>query len=153
MSKHPLVPISTIVDWVVASGVDIAVITGGEPLMHDLTSLTSSLKQKGIRVHIETSGAHPLSGQWDWICLSPKKFKAPLKEVIEAAHELKVIVYNKSDFEWAENHSQQVSSNCLLYLQPEWSRATEMNPQIVSYIKSNPKWILSLQTHKYLDIP
>jgi len=153
MSKHPLVPISTIVDWVVASGVDIAVITGGEPLMHDLSSLTSSLKQKGIRVHIETSGAHPLSGQWDWICLSPKKFKAPLKEVIEAAHELKVIVYNKSDFEWAENHSQQVSSNCLLYLQPEWSRATEMNPQIVSYIKSNPKWILSLQTHKYLDIP
>ena len=153
MSKHPLVPISTIVDWVVASGVDIAVITGGEPLMHDLTSLTSSLKQKGIRVHIETSGAHPLSGQWDWICLSPKKFKAPLKEVIEAAHELKVIVYNKSDFEWAENHSQQVSSNCLLYLQPEWSRASEMNPQIVSYIKSNPKWILSLQTHKYLDIP
>lgn len=153
MSKHPLVPITTIVDWVVESGVEIAVITGGEPLMHDLSTLTAVLKQKGIRTHVETSGAHPLSGQWDWICLSPKKFKAPLQEVIEVAHELKVVVYNKSDFEWAEKHAQQVDSNCLLYLQPEWSRATEINPLIISYIKSNPQWILSLQTHKYLDIP
>jgi len=153
MSKHPLVPITTIVDWVVDSGVEIAVITGGEPLMHDLSTLTALLKQKGIRTHVETSGAHPLSGQWDWICLSPKKFKAPLREVIEVAHELKVVVYNKSDFEWAEKHAQQVDSNCLLYLQPEWSRATEINPLIISYIKSNPQWILSLQTHKYLDIP
>jgi organic radical activating enzyme len=148
-----LVPITTIVDWVVESGVEIAVITGGEPLMHDLSSLTALLKQKGIRTHVETSGAHPLSGQWDWICLSPKKFKAPLQEVIEVAQELKVVVFNKSDFEWAEKHAQQVDSNCLLYLQPEWSRATEMNPLIISYIKSNPQWILSLQTHKYLDIP
>jgi len=153
MSKHPLVPITTIVDWVVDSGVEIAVITGGEPLMHDLSTLTALLKQKGIRTHVETSGAHPLSGQWDWICLSPKKFKAPLREVIEVAHELKVVVYNKSDFEWAEKHAQQVDSNCLLYLQPEWSRATEINPLIISHIKSNPQWILSLQTHKYLDIP
>jgi len=153
MSKHPLVPITTIVDWVVDSGVEIAVITGGEPLMHDLSTLTALLKQKGIRTHVETSGAHPLSGQWDWICLSPKKFKAPLREVIEVAHELKVVVYNKSDFEWAEKHAQQVDSNCLLYLQPEWSRATEISPLIISHIKSNPQWILSLQTHKYLDIP
>ena len=152
-SKHPMVEISTIVDWVVASGVKIAVITGGEPLMHDLNLLTSLLKQKGIRTHIETSGAHPLSGQWDWICVSPKKFKAPLSEVIEVADELKIVVYNKSDFDWAEQYAKQVNSNCLLYLQPEWSRANEMNPLIVSYIKNNPQWALSLQTHKYLDIP
>jgi organic radical activating enzyme len=111
------------------------------------------LKQKGIRTHIETSGAHPLSGQWDWICLSPKKFKAPLNELIQVAQELKVVVYNKSDFDWAEQYANQVNSNCLLYLQPEWSRANEINPMIVSYIKNHPQWALSLQTHKYLDIP
>jgi organic radical activating enzyme len=152
-SKHPMVEINTMVDWVVASGVKIAVITGGEPLMHDLNLLTSLLRHNGIRTHIETSGAHPLSGQWDWICLSPKKFKAPLSEVIEVAHELKVVVYNKSDFDWAKQYAKQVNSNCLLYLQPEWSRANEMNPLIVSYIKNHPQWALSLQTHKYLDIP
>lgn len=152
-SKHPMVEINTIVDWVVASGVKIAVITGGEPLMHDLNLLTALLKEKGIRTHIETSGAHPLSGQWDWICLSPKKFKAPLKELIQVAQELKVVVYNKSDFDWAEQYAKQVNSNCLLYLQPEWSRANEMNPLIISYIKNHPQWALSLQTHKYLDIP
>ena len=152
-SKHPMVEISIMVDWVVASGVKIAVITGGEPLMHDLSLLTSLLKLKGIRTHIETSGAHPLSGQWDWICLSPKKFKAPLSEVIEVAQELKVVVFNKSDFDWAEQYAKQMNSNCLLYLQPEWSRANEMNPLIVSYIKNHPQWALSLQTHKYLDIP
>lgn len=152
-SKHPMVEINTMVDWVVASGVKIAVITGGEPLMHDLNLLTTLLKKKGIRTHIETSGAHPLSGQWDWICLSPKKFKAPLSEVIEVAHELKVVVYNKSDFDWAEQYAKQVNSKCLLYLQPEWSRADEMNPLIVSYIKNYPQWTLSLQTHKYLNIP
>lgn len=153
MEKHPLVDVDTIVNWVVASGVKIAVITGGEPLMHDLSILTTMLKERGIRTHIETSGAHTLSGQWDWICLSPKKFKAPLAEVIEAAQELKVVVYNKSDFDWAEKYADQVKSDCLLYLQPEWSRAIEMNPLIIDYIKTNPKWILSLQTHKYLDIP
>ncbi len=153
MEKHPLVDVHTIVNCVVASGVKIAVITGGEPLMHDLSILTAMLKERGIRTHIETSGAHTLSGQWDWICLSPKKFKAPLPEVIEAAQELKVVVYNKSDFDWAEKYADQVKSDCLLYLQPEWSRATEMNPLIIDYIKTNPKWILSLQTHKYLDIP
>lgn len=153
VSKHPLVEVDDIVEMVVASGVNIAVITGGEPLMHDLTLLTNTLRAKGIRTHIETSGAHPLSGQWDWICLSPKKFKAPLQEVVQAAQELKVVVYHKSDFDWAEKYAEQVTAGCLLYLQPEWSRASEMNSQIISYIKSNPQWILSLQTHKYLDIP
>lgn len=153
VSKHPLVEVDDIVEMVVASGVNIAVITGGEPLMHDLTLLTNTLRAKGIRTHIETSGAHPMSGQWDWICLSPKKFKAPLQEVVQAAQELKVVVYHKSDFDWAEKYAEQVTAGCLLYLQPEWSRASEMNSQIISYIKSNPQWILSLQTHKYLDIP
>ncbi|MFM1795127.1 MAG: hypothetical protein RL642_1512 [Bacteroidota bacterium] len=153
VSKHPLVTVDAIVDMVVASRVKIAVITGGEPLMHDLTLLTEQLQAKGIRTHIETSGAHPLSGKWDWICLSPKKFKAPLQELVQVAQELKVVVYNKSDFEWAEKYATQVNDACKLYLQPEWSRAHEMNPLIIAYIKSNPQWILSLQTHKYLDIP
>lgn len=152
-SKHPMVPVETMVDWVVASGVKIAVITGGEPLMHDLGLLTSLLKQKGIRTHIETSGAHPLSGEWDWICLSPKKFKAPLPAVIAEANELKVVVYHKTDVDWAEQHANLVNDTCLLYLQPEWSRANEMNPLIIAYIKQHPQWILSLQTHKFLDIP
>jgi organic radical activating enzyme len=111
------------------------------------------LKAKGIRTHVETSGAHPLSGSWDWICLSPKKFKAPLDEMIAAAHELKTVIYNKTDFAWAEQHAAKVSKDCLLYLQPEWSKAAEMNPLIIDYVKANPQWILSLQTHKFLNIP
>lgn len=152
-SKHPLVTIDEITDHIVSSGATIAVITGGEPLMHDLGSLTIKLQEKGIRTHIETSGAHPLSGSWDWICLSPKKFKAPLEEVLAAADELKVVIYNKSDFTWAEQHASMVSEDCLLYLQPEWSKSAEMTPLIVDYTKSNPSWILSLQSHKYISIP
>lgn len=152
-SKHPLMKIDDMVNHVVASGVRIAVITGGEPLMHDLAALTNALQAKGIRTHIETSGAHPLSGTWDWICLSPKKFKAPLDEVIQAANELKVVIYNKSDFQWAEDFAERVPKDCLRFLQPEWSRSAEMNPLIVEYIKHHPGWILSLQTHKFLDIP
>jgi organic radical activating enzyme len=152
-SKHPLVPITEIVATVVASGTKIAVITGGEPMMHNLDLLTAMLKAKGIRTHVETSGAHPLSGTWDWICLSPKKFKAPLDEMIAVADELKTVIYNKTDFAWAEQHAAKVSKDCLLYLQPEWSKAAEMNPLIIDYVKANPQWILSLQTHKFLDIP
>jgi organic radical activating enzyme len=152
-SKHPLVPITEIVAAVVASGTKIAVITGGEPMMHNLNLLTAMLKAKGIRTHVETSGAHPLSGTWDWICLSPKKFKAPLDEMIAAAHELKTVIYNKTDFAWAEQYAAKVSTDCLLYLQPEWSKSVEMSPLIIDYVKANPQWILSLQTHKFLDIP
>ena len=152
-SKHPLVPITEIVASVVASGTKIAVITGGEPMMHNLDALTAMLKSKGIRTHVETSGAHPLSGTWDWICLSPKKFKAPLDEMIAAAHELKTVIYNKSDFAWAEQYAAKVTKDCLLYLQPEWSKAAEMNPLIIDHVKANPQWILSLQTHKFLNIP
>jgi organic radical activating enzyme len=152
-SKHPLVQIESMVKFVVDEKAPIAVITGGEPLMHNLDELTSTLKIKGIRTHIETSGAHPLSGEWDWICLSPKKFKAPLPEVIQKANELKVVIFNKTDFEWAEKFAAAVSPTCLLYLQPESSKSTEINPLIIAYVKKNPQWILSLQTHKFLDIP
>ena len=152
-SKHPLVPITEIVASVVASGTKIAVITGGEPMMHNLDELTAMLKARGIRTHVETSGAHPLSGTWDWICLSPKKFKAPLDELIAVAHELKTVIYNKTDFAWAEQFAAKVSKDCLLYLQPEWSKSAEMNPLIIDYVKAYPQWILSLQTHKFLDIP
>ena len=152
-TKHPQVTLENIVNVVRVSGSPIAVITGGEPLMHNLSGLTAQLKSIGVRTHIETSGAHPLSGSWDWICLSPKKFKAPREEVIKRANELKVVVYNKSDFEWAEKYAALVSPDCLLYLQPEWSKASVMNSLMVSYIKENPKWIFSSQSHKFLDIP
>ena len=152
-SKHPQVDIEMMVQVVEDSTAPIAVITGGEPLMHNLDALTSLLNEKGIRTHIETSGSHQLSGKWNWICLSPKKFKAPLDEVVLAANELKVVVYNQSDFSWAEQYAEKVSGDCLLFLQPEWSRAKELTPSIISYIQRNPKWILSLQTHKYIDIP
>ena len=132
---------------------EIVVITGGEPLMHNLDALTKELKNAGLKTHIETSGAYPLSGSWDWICLSPKKFKEPLAGVIPNAHELKVVVFNKSDFEWAEKYAALVSPGCRLYLQPEWGRLSQMSPLIVDYIKANPKWELSLQIHKYIHVP
>ena len=152
-SKHPLVEVNTMVDFVKLSKSPIAVITGGEPLMHDLSDLTASLKNVGIRTHIETSGAHPLSGSWDWICLSPKKFKSPLNEVVVKANELKVVIYNKSDFEWAESHLTKINSSCKLYLQPEWSKQERFLPEIIEYVKKHPKWRISLQTHKFMDIP
>ncbi len=129
------------------------VITGGEPLMYNLDYLTAKLQKRGIKTFIETSGAYPLSGSWDWICLSPKKFKGPRPEIGLIAGELKVIVFNKSDFIWAEEHAKLVSENCKLYLQPEWSKASVITPLIIDYVKQNPKWEISLQTHKYLNIP
>lgn len=131
----------------------IVVITGGEPLMHDLTELTNAIHAAGFETNIETSGSHPLTGNWDWICLSPKKFKAPLPEVVPHANELKVVIFNKSDFKWAEEYAAQVSPNCKLYLQPEWDKASEMTPLIIDYIKAHPQWELSLQLHKYINVP
>jgi len=153
MDKHPRVSIDQLVSEAKASGAPIAVITGGEPAMHDLLQLTSALKAEGMRTHIETSGAWPLTGKWDWVCLSPKKFKAPVDPVWAAAHELKVIVYHPSDLEWAARQAEQVGEGCKLLLQPEWSRAAEMTPLIVDFVKSNPRWQVSLQTHKYMNIP
>lgn len=131
----------------------LAVITGGEPLMYDLSPLTEALHRAGFQTNIETSGAHPLSGNWDWLCFSPKKFKAPKDEFYKAANELKVVVYNKSDFKWAEGHAEKVNADCHLYLQPEWDKSAKMLPEIVDYVKNNPKWKMSLQTHKFMNIP
>jgi 7-carboxy-7-deazaguanine synthase len=135
-----------------ANSQPIFVITGGEPLLHNLDALTLQLQSEKFKTHIETSGSSPLSGYWDWICLSPKKFKKPVQEVFTAANELKVVVYNRSDFKWAEENAAQVSADCKLYLQPEWSKAATITPAIISYIQANPQWQLSLQVHKYLNI-
>jgi 7-carboxy-7-deazaguanine synthase len=131
----------------------IVVITGGEPLMHSLDELTNALKQKGFKTNIETSGSNALSGNWDWICFSPKKFKAPLPEVIEKADELKVVIFNKTDFDWAEKFATLVPASCKLYLQPEWDKAAIVTPMIIDYIKQNPQWRVSLQIHKYINVP
>ena len=129
------------------------VVTGGEPLTWDMTELTAQLKAKGLNTHIETSGAYPLTGTWDWICLSPKKVKLPVAEIYEKADELKMIIYNKDDFRFAEEQAAKVDKTCILYLQPEWSRRDKMIPEIVDYVMAHPKWKVSLQTHKYLNIP
>ncbi|RDK89339.1 7-carboxy-7-deazaguanine synthase QueE [Marinirhabdus gelatinilytica] len=129
------------------------VITGGEPLTWDMGPLTSLLKEKGMDTHIETSGAYKLSGTWDWVCLSPKKMKLPTPEVYAAANELKVIIYNNDDFRFAEEQAAKVSNDCKLYLQPEWSKRDKVIPKIVDYVMQHPKWVVSLQTHKYLNIP
>jgi len=129
------------------------VVTGGEPLTWDMGPLTSRLKEKGLHVHIETSGAYKLTGTWDWICLSPKKIKLPVAEIYSKADELKVIVYNKDDLRFAEEQAAKVGKDCILYLQPEWSKRETSMPLIVNYVMQNPKWKVSLQTHKYLNIP
>ena len=152
-SKHPKMNIDDIAAAIKNNPKGLVVITGGEPLMHDLTALTQAIQTAGYETNIETSGTHPLTGEWDWICLSPKKFKEPLPEILPQANELKVIVYNKSDFDWGEKYAGLVSSHCKLYLQPEWSKSSEITPEIVAYIKKNPKWELSLQIHKYINVP
>ncbi|MBB1285225.1 7-carboxy-7-deazaguanine synthase QueE [Flavisolibacter sp. BT320] len=151
--KHPVYSIEELLQFVTATPARIVVITGGEPLLHDLTPLTEALHRAGLRTHIETSGSSPLSGELDWITLSPKKFKAPLADVLPFASELKIVVFNKSDFAWAESWAAQVSPECSLFLQPEWSKREQMTPMIVDYIKANPQWQLSLQTHKYINVP
>jgi organic radical activating enzyme len=129
------------------------VITGGEPLMWSMDYITHRLKESGLKVHIETSGAYELSGSYDWFCLSPKKTKLPTREAYSAADELKVIVYNKHDFKFAEEQASKVSPDCELFLQPEWSNREKMMPHIVDYVMEHPRWKVSLQTHKYLNIP
>ena len=150
---HPVTDTSEIVSRVLSSGADSAVITGGEPLMWNLDLLCSGLKQKNIVTFLETSGAYPLSGVWDWICLSPKRNMPPVPPIYEMAHELKVIISDESDFLWAEEQRKMVNGNCLLYLQPEWSRYEKIVPLIVEYVKKNPEWMISLQSHKFMRIP
>lgn len=129
------------------------VITGGEPLMWNLNFLTTELQRNNIKTHIETSGAYPLSGKWNWICLSPKKTKLPLQEIYSVANELKIIINNMHDFKFAEEQANNVSSSCELFLQPEWSKREKITPKIINYVMQNPKWKISLQTHKFLNIP
>lgn len=152
-SLHPVQSVDQIVENASVHPGKLVVVTGGEPLMYNLDELTNSLKRKGLQTNIETSGVYPLSGDWDWICFSPKKFKAPQEEMYAKAHELKVIIYNKSDFKWAEEHRNKVNGKCKLYLQPEWSKSEKMLPLIIEYVKNNPHWEISLQIHKFMDIP
>jgi organic radical activating enzyme len=152
-SKHPIKTINEIVDEAASYPARLTVITGGEPLMHSLDELIEALHHAGFVTNIETSGSHQLSGKWDWICLSPKKFKAPLPDILFRADELKIIIFNQSDFSWAEKHAALVSNGCKLYLQPEWTKASVVTPLIIDYIKHNPKWELSLQIHKYINVP
>ena len=149
---HPPTHVNTIVANA-AKYARTIVVTGGEPLTWDMGPLTSGLRDFGLKIHIETSGAYPLSGDWDWICLSPKKTKLPVADVYAHAHELKMIIHNKHDFIFAEEQAQKVNSDAILFLQPEWSKKEEMTPLIVDYVMQNPKWRVSLQTHKYLNIP
>jgi 7-carboxy-7-deazaguanine synthase len=152
-SAHPLCHIDEISDRAVKSGTTIAVITGGEPGMYDLSLLTEKLKDAGMRTHIETSGVYPLRGAWDWVCFSPKKFKEPDASIFSRANELKIVIYNRTDFSWAEQFAEQVPATCSLFLQPEWSREKEMLPLIIDYVKANTRWQVSLQIHKYMNIP
>ena len=152
-SKHPLQTIETIVENAKAFPGRLAVITGGEPLLHPLDKLTAALHAAGFETNIETSGSSALTGFWNWICLSPKKFKAPIAAIVPKANELKVVIFNKYDFDWAESYAAEVNPHCKLYLQPEWDRADIITPQIIAYIKQNPKWELSLQIHKYVNVP
>ena len=152
-SIHPKYSMDEMMTWIKDSKTPNVVVTGGEPAMYDLQPLTNAMGELGVQRLIETSGAHMLTGDWEWICLSPKKFKQPVPEIYPIAHELKVVIYNKHDFEWAEQHAAHVGPNCQLFLQPEWSKRDAMHDLIVEYVKSNPKWRISLQTHKYLNIP
>ena len=153
VNAHPLVSVAQMRQFIDITKAKLAVITGGEPCMHNLDALTHTLQQAGIETNIETSGAHALSGSWNWICVSPKKFKAPLESVLAKADELKIVVFNKSDFEWAEKHETMVSKSCKLYLQPEWDQSAKILPLIIDYVKAQPQWKISLQTHKFLNIP
>ncbi|MCV9389031.1 7-carboxy-7-deazaguanine synthase QueE [Reichenbachiella ulvae] len=150
---HPFFTIPEILSQIKDYPCKTIIITGGEPLMYDMGELTAALKEKGYQLNIETSGAYPVTGQWDWVCFSPKKFKAPNESIYAHADELKAIVFNKSDFDFAEEHAEKVNRTCKLYLQPEWSKAEKMTPQIIEYAKDHSRWNISLQTHKYLNIP
>ena len=151
--KHPDVKITELVERVKQSGTDFVVITGGEPAMYDLSDLTKALKSLDVEIAIETSGAYKLTGQLDWICLSPKKFKLPLNENYARADELKMIIFNTHDFKWAEELKGKVRLDCKRYLQPEWDKSETVLPIIINYVKNNTEWRLSLQSHKYLNIP
>ncbi len=151
--KHPFQSIDFLIEQVVTSGTDFVVITGGEPAMYDLTTLTKRLKDINVEIAMETSGCYELVGQVDWYCFSPKKFKAPVEQAYKLASELKVVISHPSDFQWAESHAKKVNTSSKLYLQTEWSKQERFLPEIIEYVKNNPKWRISLQTHKFMNIP
>lgn len=152
-SQWPAMTASEITKQITKSNAPITIITGGEPAMYDLSVLTTCLHEVGQKTHIETSGAYPVKGDFDWITFSPKKFKKPDESIYPIAHELKVVIFNKSDFKWAEEHASKVNSNCKLFLQPEWSKKEEILPLIIEYVKKYPKWEISIQAHKYINVP
>lgn len=152
-ANHPVTSVEEMIANVKQSEAKVVVITGGEPLTWNMDILTNRLKEEGFRVHIETSGAYPFSGVWDWVCLSPKKTKLPVEEAYQKANELKIIIYNQNDFLFAEEQASKVGKDCVLLLQVEWSKRDKMNPFVIEYVMNNPKWRISVQTHKYLDIP
>jgi 7-carboxy-7-deazaguanine synthase len=152
-SIHPQQSVIEIINEAKKHPGRLAVITGGEPLMYDLSELTQKLKKEGFKTNIETSGVYQMSGVWDWVCFSPKKFKEANSSIFTQANELKVIIYNKSDFAFAEKYAKVVNADCELLLQPEWGKQNKMLPEIIEYVKNNPKWRISLQTHKFMNIP
>jgi organic radical activating enzyme len=152
-AKYPVTEVDKIVNKALEYPARIAVVTGGEPLMYNLKTLTDTLQSHGFRTHLETSGAYPISGTWNWVCLSPKKFKNPDYENYRHANELKVIIFNPSDFSWAEQQLKYVNNSCKLFLQPEWEKMDKMMAKIVDYVKRNPQWKISLQVHKFMNIP
>lgn len=152
-SVHPLTETDRIVEHAAAYPAKAVVVTGGEPGMYNMNYITRQLKSRGIRTFLETSGAYELTGDWDWVCLSPKKTNPPAAGNYALANELKIIVHNRNDFDWAETHAARVGKDCRLFLQPEWSKAREMMPLIVDYVMAHPEWNVSLQTHKYMNIP
>jgi 7-carboxy-7-deazaguanine synthase len=153
VNAHPKFETKHIAALAKESGSKIAVVTGGEPSMHKLELLTEELHHAGLKTHIETSGAYPLTGDWDWVCFSPKKFLPPHTSAPAQANELKVVVFHKSDFEWAEQYAAKVNPSCKLFLQPEWSKEKQVLPMMIDYAKQHPQWRISLQVHKYMEIP
>ncbi|MEQ9422774.1 MAG: 7-carboxy-7-deazaguanine synthase QueE [Cyclobacteriaceae bacterium] len=151
-SAHPIVPIEKILEDIDYQKSDLVIVTGGEPLMYNLEYMCTRLHGLNLKSHVETSGTSALSGEWDWVTFSPKKFKNPLPIYYSIANELKVIVNNRSDLKWAEGHAAQVNTSCELYLQPEWTKRDKMMPLIMDYVRNNPKWRISLQVHKYLGV-
>lgn len=150
---HPLTDVKDVVERAAAHPAKAVVITGGEPSLYNLDPLCAELRSAGISIYLETSGAYPFSGDFDWICVSPKKFRKPTAEWLSKANELKVIIFNQADFAWAEEHALAIGKDCKRYLQPEWSRSERMLPAIIDYVKENPLWEVSLQTHKFMHIP
>lgn len=149
---HQMRSIDEILAEIKLSQTEIVIVTGGEPMMYDCLPLTKAIQEAGYKTNLETSGAYPISGQWDWICVSPKKFKAPLTESLELANELKVVIFNQFDFDWAKKNAHHTSTQCVLYLQPEWSKEKQMLPLMTDFIQNNPSWKLSLQIHKYMGV-